>query len=181
MENRAMPFLAPERLLTPRLELRQFRLDDHEAYSRMCADPQVMRYIGTGEPHGPDLSWRAIAGFLGHWDLLGYGQWAVARRDDGVLLGRCGFFDPYGWPGFELGYLFAREHWGRGYAREAARAALDVATGVLKKERVISLIRPQNEPSVKLAQALGARLEGTIDFMGAPAQVYRYGGDRAAA
>jgi RimJ/RimL family protein N-acetyltransferase len=169
-----MAFLAPERILTPRLELRLFRLGDHEAYSRMCADPQVMRYIGTGEPHGPDITWRSIAGFLGHWDLLGYGQWAVVRRDDGALLGRCGFFDPYGWPGFELGYLFGKEHWGRGYAREAARAALDVAVGTLKKERVISLIRPQNAASIKLAQALGACLEETIDFMGGPAEVYRY-------
>ncbi len=98
----------------------------------------------------------------------------MVRRDDGVLLGRCGFFDPYGWPGFELGYLFGKEHWGRGYAREAAQAALDVAVNTLKKERVISLIRPQNAPSVKLAQALGAQLEETIDFMASPAQVYRY-------
>ena len=169
-----MPFLAPASLQTDRLELRMFHLADHEAYSRMCADPEVMRYIGAGETQAPDLTWRSIAGFLGHWDLLGYGQWAVTRRGDGALLGRCGFFDPYGWPGFELGYLFARDYWGQGYAREAARAALDVAYDVLGKERVISLIRPQNAPSIKLARSLGAALEQEIDFMGGQAQVYAY-------
>ena len=165
---------APARLITDRLELRQFRLDDLDAYARMCADPDVMRYIGAGGPHGTDLTWRSIAGMLGHWDLLGYGQWAVVRRDDGVLLGRTGFFDPYGWPGFELGYLFGKEYWGRGYAREASQAALRVAFDDLKKDRVISLIRPDNSPSIKLAQALGARLEKTIEFLGGEAQVYLY-------
>lgn len=166
---------APERVVTERLELRLFRLEDHEVYARMCADPEVMRYIGPGEVNTPDISWRSMAGMLGHWDLLGYGQWAVVRREDGVLLGRCGYFDPFGWPGFELGYLFAKEHWGRGYAREAAAVALRIAFEDLGKERVISLIRAQNAASIKLATSLGAELESTIDFMSGQAQVYSYG------
>src|SRR3569623_2485419 len=130
---------APHHLLTPRLELRQFRIEDLEPYARMCADPDVMRYIGTGEPHGMDITWRSIAGMLGHWDLLGYGQWAVVRRSDGTFLGRTGFFDPYGWPGFELGYLFGKEFWGQGYARAASHAALRVAFDDLKLTRVFCL------------------------------------------
>ena len=165
---------APETLTTERLELRQFRAEDHEAYARMCADPEVMRYIGPGDPNTPDLTWRSMAGMIGHWALLGYGQWAVVRRDDGVLLGRAGFFDPPGWPGFELGYLFGKEYWGQGYAREACAAALEVAREDLRKSRIISLVRPQNAPSIKLATALGARLEGAIDFMGGEANVYAY-------
>lgn len=167
-----MPFLAPERVLTDRLELRQFTLADHPEFARISADPQVMRYIGTGEPHGPDLAWRAIAGFLGHWQLLGYGQWAITLRDTGALIGRAGFFDPYGWPGFELGWLLAREYWGRGYASEAAAAALRIAHDDLRRQRVISLIRAQNAASIKLAKSLGAAHEKTIDFFGGEAEVY---------
>jgi RimJ/RimL family protein N-acetyltransferase len=106
--------------------------------------------------------------------LLGYGQWAVVRRGDGALIGRAGYLDPYGWPGFELGYMFGREYWGQGYAREACAAALRIAREDLKKERVISLIRPANAPSIKLATALGARLESTIELLGSDAQVYAY-------
>jgi RimJ/RimL family protein N-acetyltransferase len=169
-----MAFLAPAQIRTERLEMRMFGLADHEAYARMSADPEVTRYLGTGEAHTPDIAWRSIAGFLGHWELLGYGQWAVVRREDGALLGRAGFFNPYGWPGFELGYMFGREYWGHGFAREAAAAALRVAIDDLKKERVISLIRPQNTASIKLASALGGELDDTIDFMGGRAQVYVY-------
>jgi RimJ/RimL family protein N-acetyltransferase len=168
------PPRAPERLLTDRLELRQFRAEDHEAYARMCADPEVMRYIGPGEPNTPDISWRSMAGMIGHWALLGYGQWAVVRRDDGALLGRAGYFDPPGWPGFELGYLFDKHYWGHGYAREACAQALRIAQEDLRKERIISLIRPLNAPSIKLATALGAQLESSMDFMGGPTNVYVY-------
>ena len=167
-----MPLLVPESVVTERLELRQFTLDDHPAFARMSADAEVMRYSGTGEPHTPDLAWRAIAGFLGHWQLLGYGQWAVALRGTGELIGRVGFFEPHGWPGFELGWLLAREHWGRGYAREAASVALRIAREELRKPRVISLIRAQNAPSIKLALALGAQRESTIAFLGGQAEVY---------
>jgi RimJ/RimL family protein N-acetyltransferase len=167
-------FLAPARVITDRLELRLFEPGDLDAFARMCADPEVMRYLGTGETITADLAWRSMAGFLGHWHLLGYGQWAVTRREDGALLGRAGFLDPHGWPGFELGYALAREHWGRGYAREACAAALRIAREDLKKDRIISLIRPANAPSIKLAMSLGAQLESTIELMGGEAQVYAY-------
>lgn len=165
---------APERVLTERLELRLFRGEDHAEFARMCADAEVMRYIGTGEPQHPDMTWRSIAGFLGHWDLLGYGQWAVIRREDGAFIGRAGYLDPPGWPGFELGYLLGKEYWGRGYAREACAAALRIAFEDLRKERVISLIRPQNERSIKLAESLDGVFESTIDLLGSPANLYVY-------
>jgi RimJ/RimL family protein N-acetyltransferase len=162
---------APARLLTPRLELRLFAPADHEPYARICADPQVMRYIGAGQPNTPEITWRSMAAMLGHWVLKGYGLWAVQMRH-GPLIGHAGFIDVPGWPGFELAWLLGREHWGHGYAREAAGAARDIAFGTLRRERVISLIRPQNEPSIRLAQALGAVNEGEVELMGSPAQVY---------
>jgi RimJ/RimL family protein N-acetyltransferase len=173
MEDRQVTaFLAPQRVQTPRLELRLFTLADHEAYARICADADVMRYIGTGVPHTPESAWRAMAGFLGHWQLLGYGLWAVTLRRSGQLIGHAGFIDVPGWPGFELGWLLGRESWGQGYAREAAHAALRIAHGDLKKDRVISLIRPANAPSIKLALALGAQREGSTELLGSPADVY---------
>ena len=162
---------APARVRTERLELRLFTPADHAPYARFCADPEVMRFIGTGQASTPETTWRSMAGMLGHWALKGYGIWAVALRD-GPLVGHAGFIDLPGWPGFELAWLLGREHWGQGYAREAATAARDVAFGTLRRERVISLIRPQNAPSIKLAQALGAQREGSLALLGSAAELY---------
>ena len=159
-------------LQTPRLRLRPFNADDWPAYAAMCADAEVMRHIGEGRAESAEDAWRALAAFLGHWALLGYGMWALEHRHSVVLLGRVGYIDRPGWPGFELGWLLARPHWGHGYAREAAAAALRHAFEVLQRDRVISLIRPGNGRSVAVAEAIGETLHGSIELMGGPALVY---------
>ena len=93
-------YLAPRHVETARLQLRPFTLQDHAAYSRITADPEVMRYVGMGQPNTPELAWRSMSGMLGHWELLGYGIWAVTLRD-GPLIGHAGYIDVPGWPGFE--------------------------------------------------------------------------------
>jgi RimJ/RimL family protein N-acetyltransferase len=140
------------RLTTERLVLRALREDDLDAYAAIVADPEVMRYVGHGAPVGRGDAWRQIAMFLGGWTLHGFGLWGVERRADGALLGRAGLWCPPGWPGVELGWLLAREHWGRGYATEAARAVLDrVGPGL----RLVSLIHPANARSIRVAAKLG--------------------------
>jgi RimJ/RimL family protein N-acetyltransferase len=164
--------VAGHALETPRIRMRLFGESDWDAYAAMCADPEVMRYLGTGAALGRDDAWRSIAGMLGHWHLRGYGMWALESKESGELLGRAGFLDPPGWPGFELGWVLARAHWGRGYAVEAARAALRYALEDLRRDRVISLIRPANERSIRVAAALGETLAGETQLLGSTALVY---------
>ena len=114
-------------LETERLRLRPFRESDWDAYAAMCADAEVMRHLGTGATLSRDETWRAIASMLGHWTLRGYGLWAAAERSSGDLVGHIGFWNPEGWPGFELGWTLRRSFWGRGYATEGARKALEAA------------------------------------------------------
>lgn len=159
-------------LETERLLLRPFRNSDHAAYAAMCADPEVMQYLGTGVTQNPMEAWRAMASMLGHWELLGYGMFAAEVKATGELAGRVGFLDPPGWPGFELGWTLARQHWGKGYAIEGARACLAYAFGPLGRDRVISLIRPENERSIRVAERLGERLAGEVDLLGGKALVY---------
>ena len=159
-------------LETERLLLRPFRNADHAAYAAICGDPEVMKYIGTGVTLSPTEAWRSMAASLGHWELLGYGMFAVEEKATGALAGRVGFLDPPGWPGFELGWLLGREFWGRGYATEAAKTCLGYALGTLKRERVISLIRPGNDRSARVAERIGERLAGEAELLGSPALVY---------
>lgn len=161
-------------LTTARLRLRPFKQADLDAYAAICADAEVMRYIGAGGPVGRDVAWRHMALFLGEWALHGYGTWAVERRKDRQLIGRAGFLHPEGWPGCELAWTLARDAWGQGFAFEAARAALAYGRDQLGLGEVISLIRNDNQRSIALAERLGAQHHGSIDFMGSHALLYRH-------
>ena len=160
-------------LETDRLILRMLRESDFDAYAEMCADPEVMRYIGDGQPLARPMAWRNLAMMIGHWSLRGYGTWAAEERSSGDLVGRVGFWNPEGWPGFELGWMLRRSFWGRGYATEAARTALQFAFTHLKQPEVISLTHPENAASIRVAQRLGERLLDSTEVMGKPVLVYR--------
>ena len=162
------------RLETPRLVLRGFTPADVEPYLQMLADPEVARFLGDGRPLNRVDAWRQLAMIIGHWELRGFGLWAVEERTTGRLLGRIGCHEPEGWPGFELGYALARDAWGQGFAREGASAALDYARRELGREVIISLIRPANRASIAVAEHFGARRTGSVEFFGAPTDVYTY-------
>ena len=159
------------RLATERLILRMFGESDLDGYAAMCGDPEVMRYLAP-KPMTRAEAWRHMAMVLGHWQLRGYGLWAVEERASGLLAGRVGCWRPEGWPGFEVGWALRREFWGRGYATEAARVALDQAFTELGQTRVISLIRPENARSIAVAARLGMTCHGQTDLNGNPALIY---------
>jgi RimJ/RimL family protein N-acetyltransferase len=163
-------------LLTPRLRLRGLEPHDVDAYATIMADPEVTRYLGDGKPLSHADAWRQVALFLGHWALRGFGLWAVELRATGELAGRIGLYEPDGWPGFELGYTLGRQFWGNGYAREGGRAALDYAREVLGRTEIISLIRPANVGSIRVAESLGATRIEEMEFFGAPTLIYEYPG-----
>jgi RimJ/RimL family protein N-acetyltransferase len=159
-------------LETERLVLRMFREEDLDAYATMCADPEVMRYLGDGKSLTRSEAWRQMALILGHWRLRGFGLWAVEERGTGILLGRIGFFQPEGWPGFELGWMLRRASWGKGYATEGARRALAHAFTAMGRDHLISLIRPANRASIPVAERLGQTLEGRADLFGHEVLIY---------
>ena len=161
-------------LHTERLTLRSFRADDLDAFAAMGANAEVMQFIASGRTIERAAAWGQMAWFNGHWTLRGHGMWALARRDDDQLIGRVGFIDPPDWPALELGWLLGREHWVQGYAREAVKASLDYAWRHLNTGSLLSLIRPANERSIKLAMALGAQRTGGRDFMGGSIDEYTF-------
>ena len=82
------------RIETERLVLRGWDDGDLDAFAAMSSDPEVMRFIGG--PMDRAESWRRMALHAGHWALRGYGNWALERRADGVLIGRAGLWRPEG-------------------------------------------------------------------------------------
>jgi RimJ/RimL family protein N-acetyltransferase len=157
-------------LETDRLVLRGFEPRDFDAFAELCGDAEVMRFMGP--PVGRVDAWRLLATIVGHWTLRGYGLWAVEERATGAFVGRAGLWYPEGWPGLEVGWALRREWWGRGYATEAGRAALEWAFGALGADHVRSLIHPANARSIRVATKLGERREGTFVLNAAVLDVY---------
>ncbi|HEX6369388.1 MAG TPA: GNAT family N-acetyltransferase [Longimicrobium sp.] len=159
-------------LTTDRLLLRPFHEEDLDAYAEICADAEVTRYLSDGRPLSRAEAWRQMAFIVGHWQLKGFGLWALEEKSSGALIGRAGLLHPEGWPGFEVGWTLGRAWWGKGYATEAAREALRYAFEELDRDHVISLIRPENHPSIRVAERLGERLEGEVEFFGGRTLIY---------
>ncbi len=167
-KGKAIDALAePPILKTARLLLRPFGEGDLDDYAALYADREVVRWLAGGpEPWDRSRSWRHLAFVKGHWQLKGTGVWALVHGESGAFVGSVGFWEPEGWPGFELAWALARRFWGQGFATEAARAALDHAFTVWRKDRVISLIHPENRASARVAERLGQSLLCRIHLAG---------------
>lgn len=173
-----MTFLVPDTTETERLTLRQFAISDMAAVGRMLLNEDVQRYLG-GPQAKPSDHWKYISSSVGHWALRGYGPYAVVEKASGDFVGRVGFLHPETWPGLEIAWTLDRPHWGKGYATEAAIAIGRIGFGILKADRLISLIHPENIDSQKVAGRMGATLEGYTDYFGAELAVHVYRHDPA--
>jgi RimJ/RimL family protein N-acetyltransferase len=139
---------------TERLLLREWRATDLAAHAAMCADDELMRFLGGTIDR--DESWRRMAVHAGHWQLRGYGNWVLQHAGgDGRMIGRAGLWYPDGWFGLEVGWKLERSAWGHGYATEAAAAAIAWAWRQLAADQLISVIHPQNLRSLAVARRLG--------------------------
>ena len=96
----------------------------------------------------------------GAWTIRGYAMFSLIRRDTGAWVGRIGLWYPEGWPDREVGWGLMREHVGKGYAAEAATAAIDYAFDVLGWDKLIHIIDPENMGSIALAERLGSTNQG---------------------
>jgi RimJ/RimL family protein N-acetyltransferase len=163
---------------TERLLLRLPRIEDAPGLLEAFADPEAMRYIGDGSTTDLAGAEEAVDRWLERWDAWGLGMFVVERAEDARVLGRAGFlrWDPETWEiggsETELGWGLAREHWGHGYATEAARALRDWALGERGLNRLISLIQHENLRSVRVAEKLGERYERDVEVRGKPTRLY---------
>jgi RimJ/RimL family protein N-acetyltransferase len=153
-------------LTTERLRLRNWRDSDLDAFAEMSQDAEVME-------HFPSLFTReqAAAGVERNAAFIaekGYGFWAVEVLGGAPFIGFCGIkdvpFDAPFTPAIEIGWRLARAHWGKGYATEAARAALDYGFGTLALDEIVAFLLPANRRSAAVCERLGMRRDPSGDF-----------------
>ena len=145
-------------LETDRLLLRVPQRGDFDGFCELMGDEEACRHIGGAMSR--TAAWRKFLQMPGAWVLQGYGMFSVLDRDTGEWLGQAGPWQPEGWPGTEVGWSFKRSAWGKGYAHEAAVAAIDWAFDQLGWTEVIHSIAPDNVASQALARRLGSTNRG---------------------
>ena len=154
--------MAPFELETARLVLRRWRDADRAPFAAMNADPEVMRHFP--ETWDAARSNAAIDGWLAQFEAQGWSNWAVERRDDGTFIGFVGLSVPRRTfpfsPCVEIGWRLARAHWHRGYATEAARAALRAGFERIGLARIVSFTSILNLPSRAVMERIGLRDTG---------------------
>ncbi|MGE0588393.1 MAG: GNAT family N-acetyltransferase [Cyclobacteriaceae bacterium] len=168
-----MEYKVPTQLETDRLSLRMFRHDDWKQMHAYYGDEESMRYT-TGRTLTEGETWRTMAGAVGHWQLRGYGPYAVEEKNSGSLIGIVGLWYPNDWPEPEIKWGIIRSHWGNGYAAEAARAVKKMAYANLEDCKLISLIFKENANSIRVAKALGATLEKEMIFREKECFIFRH-------
>jgi len=158
-------------LTTSRLVLRPIHNRDVEGYATIWADPEFTRHIGGRSD--PDSVWHAMAGNIGCWLLTGVGPWSVVERASGSLIGRAGLWDEPGWPGVEAVWFIGRPWWSRGFATEAATAAISWAFAQRADlDQVVSVILPSNDRSIRVAERIGMSLLRIEHLHGADHHIY---------
>ena len=171
-------------LETERLILREPEAADRDGYAEIWGDPEVVRFLG-GRTLSPDEVPEGIERMLKQWNRHGVGLFSVLRKRDERLVGRVGYllWDSERWVNamheelegdleLEIGWVVARAFWNQGYATEAATACRDHAFGALARDRVISLIAPENLPSIRVAEKMGERYERDVEIMVGPVGLY---------
>ena len=157
---------APEQLVTDRLLLRRWRDDDLEPFAAMNADPEVMRWFPSTMTRESSDAWvrdRAVQTFD-----EGGGLWALERRDTAAFVGFTGClwqrYDASFTPALEVGWRLVREHWGLGFAPEAAAASLDDVFGRGVVDEVVSTTTVRNVNSRRVMTKLGMTHDPADDF-----------------
>jgi len=146
------------RIETPRLLLRVQQASDFPYFAELQSDEEACRYIGGTAPRA--AAWRKFLQMPGAWVVQGFGMFAVIEKSSGEWVGNIGPWHPEGWPGTEVGWALRRQAWGKGYALEAATAAIDWAFDELGWTDVIHSIDLDNVGSQELAKRLGSKNRG---------------------
>lgn len=158
---------------TERLFLRKMSMDDVENLQKIFSDPVTMQFYPKTFNIEETRGW--IQRVLNNYEQHGAGLWACHLKATGEFVGQCGLFfqpDVDGYAEIEVGYLFVRKFWHKGLATEAAFGTMQFARDKLGYKRLISLIRPENVPSRRVAGRNGLVPEKEVDYKGYKHIVY---------
>jgi RimJ/RimL family protein N-acetyltransferase len=162
-------------LETERLILRHFNLDDAPFVLTLLNEPSFLQYIGDKKVRTIDDARQYITnGPRASYERHGFGLYRVELADSNTPIGMCGLLKRDELPDPDIGFAFLPDYWNKGFAFEAATAVLNYAREQLKLHRVLAIVNPDNDASIKLLEKLGLRFErmnGEVKLYALPDQL----------
>jgi [ribosomal protein S5]-alanine N-acetyltransferase len=168
--------VAPDPVLeTSRLILRRFTLDDAAFAMELVNDPAWIANIGERNVHSlEDARAYLEKGALAMYEREGFGLYAVVLKSSGATVGMCGLVKRAGLDDVDIGFAFLPGYRGHGYAVESAEAVRDYATDTLELKRLVAIVSPANQPSIRLLEKLGFRYERPVRLPGDDEEISLY-------
>ncbi len=156
---------------TERIEHRAFTPDDCEAFYRLNSHPEVMRHTGEPPLKSVEDARQAIIDYP-DFETVGYGRWACVLKETRAVIGFCGLKHLPDLDEVDVGYRFLPEYWGQGFATETCSACIGFGFDVLNLNRILGLVLPENEASIRVLEKCGMTRQGEIVFDGESALRY---------
>jgi len=158
MESTTLTIIETERLI-----LRRLSNDDAAFIVELLNQPSFLRYIGDKEVRTIADAVRYIeTGPIASYERFGFGLYLVELKESGASIGMCGLLKRDSLPDVDVGFAFLPSYWSRGYALESASAVMIYGRQVIGLRRIVAIVSPENEPSIRLLEKIGLRFERFI-------------------
>lgn len=154
-------------LITNRLELWEAEKEDASFVLELLNTPKFLKNIGDRKVRNlTDAENYILENFVGSYQSNGFGLWVVREMNKETAIGLCGLVKREGLNDIDVGFAFLPDYEGKGYAYEAAQECMNYAKNELMIEKVIAIVSPENEGSIKLLKKLGLSFEKEIVMSG---------------
>ena len=161
---------------TERLLLKDISQEDLEPLSKLFADPDVMKSSLEGQPFPHEKSKKILHNMIDQRGKYGFSICAIIHKETGAWMGFCGLY--WGEDHEELktdfAYRFFKDFWGQGYATEAVKACLHHITRQLPDVVINAYIKPNNQPSLRVAEKAGMTFDKETTFHDIPVRLYQF-------
>ncbi len=162
-------------LETERLVLSRLSYNDCEFIIELLNEPAFQRYIGDKEVRSLcDAREYLRNGPVGSYERYGFGMFLVRNKSANTAMGMCGFMKREEFDAPDVGFAFLQRFWANGYAAESAAAVLEYGRNVLKLPRIIAMVDPENEASIRLVEKLGLTFAGMVRMPGETHDINMY-------
>ncbi len=153
-------------ITTQRLVLRPFSMADLAMLKPIVQEPDIFHYFPNQDPWTDEKTEGYIQYQINHWHLYGYGHWALVRNETGQIIGWNGLEFLPDTNETEVGYLLSKAFWGKGYATEAAIAAIQFGIKKIKLNEIIGLTHPENIASQRVLEKCGFSFTRSATYFG---------------